>query len=703
MPPLSAEPPPPPEGGDSLSLRQLLLIVGRHWRLLGAVWAATVAAAAAYTFSSPRLYRPQAVLEIRPEMPLVASESNDPATMASRMLWENYYRTQESILKSPTLLDAVLKALPDALRRPYEAMEDPLRSFARAVEVEKSRSSFILTVGFVDRDPAKATQIVNTLVQLYLEEVNRQLREMKSGAAEMLSRETLPAIRQSVEDADRALQGFLGENGFIDPQEQYDALVESRRLVVKRITEIRLKQIQIRAGLETLRGYAADGTTGVFNPAFHGTKSLDLLVAQLETLEAEAARQSLELRDDHPLMLELRDQTRRVKERIREAILGTLKSMGSDLAAVEREETSALEEQGRIEKEMADTAQRVARSRRLEAELAAARELYNAYLKKHGETSATSGTRLASVRVVDHATTPLAPWKPNVPVNLALGAVLGVVLGLGAMFVTEQLNDRILSAKEVEAFVRLDVLSVIPRLAGSGGAKPLLLDERSSMPELESFRGLRAELVTRLEAVPGPKVVAVLSSMPSEGKSTVVLNLAKVLAMEGRRVAILDADMRRPSMQPEFGDPDAPGLEAVLEGGLAPEEAIRPSKVEGVDLLGMRKGSSRAAELASSPPFDRVFSALRERYEYVLVDSAPVNHVSEAAVIARRADAALLVVRDRQTGRGAALAAKRRLLGMGVELAGAVLNCAAPGQGGYGYGYGYGYYYGYGEKSASAD
>lgn len=687
----------PEPAEDAVSLRQLLLILARHWRLLALVWAATVAAAAVWTFSSKPLYRPQATLEIRPEVPLVSSDPNDPATMASRTLWESYYRTQEAILTSPGLLEATLKALPESIRRDYEALLDPVQAFGRKVQIEKTRSSFIMAVGFVDGDAGKATQIVNALVSIYLEEANRRLREQKSGAAELLSKETLPAIRQAVDDADKAREGFLAENGFIDPQEQYQAELDARRAVLNLKTQIRLKQIQVRSELEVLQeGYGADGLGGVFNPAFHGTKALELLVTQLETLEGELARQRQELKEEHPAILELKEQVKRVEAKIRLAVHGTLKSLANDLVAIDREDRAADQELEKIEKRMADAAQRVTRYRRLEAELATARELYNAYLKKHGETSATSGTRLGSVRVIDHATVPARPWKPNVTLNLGLGAVLGLMLGVGAMFVVEQLNDRLLSPKEVEAFVKLDVLSVIPKLDKPSGDRPMLLDDASSLVEFEAFRGLRAELVTRLEKTAGPKVVAVLSSMSGEGKSTVSVNLAKVLAMEGRRVLIFDADMRRPTMQPVYGAEGAPGLEGALAGGLA--GAIRASKIPGVDLLGMKVGTSKAAEIASSKEFEEVFRACRERYEYVILDSAPVNQVSEAALVARRADVAVLVVRERQTGRGAATAAKRRLVSMGVPLAGAVHNCATGRGQGYGYGYGYYYGYGYGER-----
>jgi len=688
---------------DSISLRQLFIIFLRRWRLFSIVWASTVALTAVYSLTSTRLYRPQATLEIRPETPLITSDPNEAAALAGRTLWENYYRTQESILTSPTLLQAALRALPEAVRRSYETAVDPVKVLSRQVQIEKTRSSFIMAVGFIDRDPEKATQIVNTLVSLYQDDANKRLQETKSGAAELLSKEALPAIRGQVADADKALQKFLEDGQFIDPEEQYKALLESRRTITTRITQIRLKAIQVRSELDTLQGYAADGITGIFNPAFHSTKALELLWTQLETSEADLARTRKELKDDHPAVIEHKDQVRRVEEKIRSAIQGTLKSLGLDIIAVEREERAAFEEQRRVEQEMATSAKRAQQFKRLDADLTAAREVYNSYLKKHGETSATSGTRLASVRVVDHATVPLTPYKPNVPMNLSIGAILGLVMGVAGVLVSEHLDDRVRSPKEIEVFIKLPVLAVIPKLEKSSDEdKPFMLGDQSSLVEFEAFRVLRAELTTRLEGVQGPKMIAVVSALHSEGKSTVTVNLAKALAMEGRKVLIFDADMRRPSMQPSYGAPEAPGLERLLAGEVTVEQALAPSKLPGVDLLGMKKGTNHAGEIVSSARFEEVFSEVRKRYDYVIVDSTPVNQVAESALIARRADTIVMVVREKQTSRGAALAAARRLLGMGGRVAGAVLNCAHPGRGEYGYGY-YGYYgyayrsYGYGE------
>jgi capsular exopolysaccharide synthesis family protein len=608
--------------------------------------------------------------------------------MASRMMWDNYYRTQEAILTSSTLLDSTFKALPEAIRSKYKDSADPLKVFGSGFDIEKIRTSFILKIGFVDEDAEAATQVVNTLVSLYLEDANQRLRDLKSGAAEVLSKEALPAIRARVDEADKSLQNFQAETGFTDFEEHYKSLVEARRKFDARYTDSRLRRVKVKSELDALSAYGADGVSGLFNPAFHSTTTLQPLAQERARIASDLGKIEKLYKERHPAVQELREQLRMIEEKIREAIRGTLKALETDLAEAEGEEKALKIELLAVDKGMADSARRLNQFKRLESELISSKELYNSYLKKHGETTATSGAALGSVRVVDHATVPVIPFKPKILTNLALGAIVGLLLGVGALFVTEQLDDRIQSPREIEGFVGLQVVAVIPKLSSfeKAGANPILLDDGSELQEFEAFRGLRADLVTRLENIRGAKVVCVVSALASEGKSTVTANLAKVLAMEGRRVLIFDADLRRPSQRKLVGSKDGSGLDEVLRGQITLEQGVQKTVIPGVDVLGAQQGTSGAAELAGTVRLEEALAWARRNYDYVLIDSAPVNVVSESSLVARHADLTLLVIRQ-GTSRGAAQAARRRLEGMNVRLVGAVLNGSQHKVGEYGYYY----------------
>jgi hypothetical protein len=189
-------------------------------------------------------------------MSLVSADASDATYAASLLMWANFYRTQEALLRSPGLAREVLKELPKPVSREYEAASDPVRTFSEHLDIEKTESSYIMKVGFIDADPGHATEIVNTLVSLYLRDANRRLRELKVEALEVLSSQTLPAIRQRFDEAEKALQAFQAETGFADFEEQYASLVEARRRAGARLSEIRLRGIRIRSHMSAFQGTA---------------------------------------------------------------------------------------------------------------------------------------------------------------------------------------------------------------------------------------------------------------------------------------------------------------------------------------------------------------------------------------------------------------------------------------------------------------
>ena len=668
----------PARSDDAPFLPRVLFSLRRRAFLIVLVWAVTMAAAALAVSLRPPQYRAEATLEVRPEQPLITDPS-DPATAGTLTLWDSYFRTQASLLQSRKLLDRVLRSVPAPVSQEYRASsEDPVQALANQLEVESIPSTFIVRVALHHPSPERGPEIVNTLVSAYQEEATGRWREIKTGAVELLDRETLPALQRKVEEADENLRTFQEETGYADFEEQYGSLLEGRRRLTSQLSEIRLKKVRFQAERDALNEINSESLVGLFDPALAGTRSLEPLLTLRSTLEASIASESLVYKEKHPRMMSLRRQLQEVKTQLLGVVQAASKSLDREILAAVIEEQALLRDQAVAEKEMADSRIRLTKYKKLEVELASARDVFNATIKKADDAKATSKGGLASVRVIDLAKTPAAPSGKG-RVLLTVAAVIGLLFGLTSALLAEELDDRITSARAVEVFLGVDVLALIPRLTRSGrkGARPdaplVLADDPMSL-NLEVFRMLRDEVTSRLERVSGGRVIAVAGPRYGEGKTTVALNLTRVLAMENRRVLLIDGDLRRPQLKKLLAHRNGMGLEEYLREEQDLRGAAQPSRLPNVDVLGAQQELYRPGEVAGSDRFRALIREAREQYDYVVIDAGAVNLISEVATMARQADGALLVLQQGETRRREVRLAQRRLDGMGSRILGAVLN-----------------------------
>jgi capsular exopolysaccharide synthesis family protein len=670
----------PEQTDDTPFLPRLLLSLRRRALLIGLVWAITIAATALAMSLQPPQYRAEAILEIRPEQPIL-SDPSDPSVAGSLQLWESYFRTQASLLQSRKLLERVLRAVPPPIAQEYRTHDDPALALAQQLEVEPVPSTFIVRVGLLHPSPERGPEIVNALVLAYQEEATGRWRELKTGAAELLDRETLPTLQRKMDEADKDLEQFHRRTGFADFDEQVASLMDTRRKLSAQLAEIRLKKLRLQSERDALAEVSAESLVGLFDPALQGTKILEPLLTQRATLEAQIASESLVYKDKHPRMMALRRQLQEVRGQLQGVVQASVTSLDRELLAAVLEEKALLADQAGLEKEMADSRVRLTEYKKLEEELKSAREVYGAYVKKADDTKATSKGGLASVRVVDLARSP-ATSSGKGRVLLTVAAVIGLLFGLTSAVLAEELDDRIMTPREIEVFLGIDVLGLIPRLNRSAkksarpdaARAPLILTDDPGSLNLEVFRMLRAELTSRLERIAGGRVIAVAGPGYGEGKSTVAINLARVLAMEDRRVLLIDGDLRRPHLKALLGRRNGMGLEEYLRGERDLRGCVQASRLPQVDILGAQTELYRPGEEAGSERFRSLLREARELYDYVVIDAGALNVISEVATMARQTDGTLLVVQQGRTRRRQVRLARRRLSGLGSRLLGAVLS-----------------------------
>ena len=307
------------------------------------------------------------------------------------------------------------------------------------------------------------------------------------------------------------------------------------------------------------------------------------------------------------------------------------------------------------------------------------------------------------------------PSWPVLPLVLALGGVCGLFFGCGLAYLVELSDKTFRSPDELHRALRLPIMAHVPstsikrrRRGGEPGIDPSVIAAHNPASRFaEVFRGLRTAL--RFSASGAQcRVLQVTSASPRDGKTTVAANLAVSFAQSGKRVLLVDGDLRRPRVDAVFGiQPDA-GMVELLAGEARLDDAVAASGVENLWLLPCGRQPSNPAEVLSSPEFEQLVHLLREQYDLVIIDSPPVLAVSDPAVIAPRADGVLLTVRITKHGRPGVIQARQILAGIGSHLLGVVVNSSDKGHGftysrGYGYGYGSGATYGYGYGNGNDD
>jgi capsular exopolysaccharide synthesis family protein len=312
------------------------------------------------------------------------------------------------------------------------------------------------------------------------------------------------------------------------------------------------------------------------------------------------------------------------------------------------------------------------------------------------ETPAGGGPSPVKVSVVRAADLPPSPVSPRKKLNIALGLLVGLAVGVGFAVLRETLDTSVKSVGDVQAILGLATLGVIgfdPRTP----KHPLVVQDKPDSPRAEAFRQLRTNLQF-VDIDHSPRSIVVTSSLPEEGKSTTTCNLAIALAQAGLNVVLVEGDLRRPRLAEYLGIEGAVGVTDVLIGRAALEDVLQPWGSRGLEVLASGPTPPNPSELLGSHQMQQLIADLEELADLVLIDAPPLLPVTDAAVLSKVTSGAILVVRSGRTRREQVHRALETLQAVDAHVFGVVLNMA-PTKGPDAYRYGYGGYGGYTDKS----
>jgi capsular exopolysaccharide synthesis family protein len=287
-----------------------------------------------------------------------------------------------------------------------------------------------------------------------------------------------------------------------------------------------------------------------------------------------------------------------------------------------------------------------------------------------------------AVDIISSAVTPKMPDGTRNTRSFLFAALVGLMLGAMAAFVLEHLDTRVRDADDAQRAAAVGVIGLIPELRAEN-TRPLAINSDDHTVGAEAYRKLRTNL--RFLRANRPRVIAVTSPSPDEGKSVTAANLALAIAQQGQEVLLIDGDLRRPVQHEIFGTNRSPGLSDTLVGLIGPFEAVQPfDDAPNLSVLSCGTEAPNPAELLGSDAFARLLATLVERFDTIVVDTPPVNLVTDAAVIGSVTDGVLLVAEAGRTDRSVLAAAVNELRQARGSVLGIVLNRVA-GKSGYGY------------------
>lgn len=311
------------------------------------------------------------------------------------------------------------------------------------------------------------------------------------------------------------------------------------------------------------------------------------------------------------------------------------------------------------------------------------------------ETPPGRESALVKATIVDRATLPSSPVSPQPARDIAIGLLLGLLLGVGFAVLREALDNRVKSVADIQHVLG----DSVPLLGDIGYNKsvvkhPLISGLPSHHPRLESYRVLRTNLEF-LDPDLDHKVYVVSSALPGEGKTTTCVNLALTLANDGQRVLLIEADLRRPRAADYLSLLSTVGVTTVLLGELTLADAVQ-SPYDNLDFLGAGAIPPNPAELLGSPGMQKLLAEARSNYDIVLIDAPPLLPVTDAALLAVESDGVLIVVKHHSTTHDQLRSSIERLKSVNARVGGTIVTMTPPpskrkGAAGYGYGYGYGY------------
>ena len=657
---------------DTLNIRQVWhSILERRWLIIS-IWFSVIVAGSIYAFKAVPIYESSITLQIDPDS---AGFLYSKDLYAGGMADQNYVSTQHRNLRSRSLLSDVSQALNLKTEDPrYSKSLDEIRTLQADISIIPIRLTRHVEVQVSHTSPLQAQKIANKIGELFLQK-NLDDKKQKSLAGFRVLNQEADAKEIELETIQKQLQKYRSDKTMIsllsdqnidgqtlkDSKSAYE-LMRSQSDLASQTAQ------QAQEFIATGKDISEFGPIGKDEQVSSLRKSINANNTKLAALRTR-------YRDRHPKVLQILTEIQADTQKVKDESERAYRTLLAEAERVKSLEANSLEKYKESEKKMFTLGDAKVQHDIMMQKMKRVEMIYDTILSKAKEFDIGTKDLFQNLKIVELATLSVKPARPNKTLALASSILAGLVLALVGAFFISYLDDSIKSQEDVENILHVPFLGYIPNIKSTSVVeRDLQAHLHPTSSSAEGFRTLRAaiSLIRNSERM---KVIAVTSTIPSEGKSLVASNLAIVTAQTGLRTVLVDSDLRRPSVHKAFQLQSLTGLTSYLTERVSSiADITHSSVVANLDIICCGSNPSNPSELISSRRMVQFLEELSKRYDRIILDCPPVSAVADPLVVGAMADGIVFVTKFNKIRKGHAVRSIQRIQDSGINIIGLVLN-----------------------------
>lgn len=699
------------------SLRQLWAAAYRNRLVLLATIAACVLISILYLILATPIYEAQASVKIEEQSTRILKTDENEAARNS-VDAERFLQTQLDVIRSRSVALAVardqhlfnnprflaamhapLKLKPSGILTPRQAEEERVIAILRDnMSVSLPPDSRIATISFRSPDPKLAAQLADSFAESYIR-TDLQRRYDASAYARQFITKQLADAKEQLERSERAALEYSSAQRLIDASNGTET-GEGGASAPKSLTVARLVAANsayadavARRTQAEQKWRQAQGAQIMALPEVLSNPAIQDLVQKRALLIADYQNQRQTRKEDYPSVMQVKAQIAAFDRQIA-TLAGDIRStLRSQYEAAARQENSFKGQISSLEQVTLGEQQRNVQLSILRRATDTSRSLYDTLLQRFRELNAEAGIQPNNIQLIDRAELPSTPVSPKLIITILIGLLVGLVLGIAAAFAMEHLNDTVRSGEEINRRLDLAFLGSVPDVQQN--PKEMLEDRKS--PISEAYSSIRAALL--MSSRGGlPHTLAFSSIQAGEGKTTTSYATSVGLGRIGKRVVIIDCDLRRPALHKAFGLKNTQGITNYLSGQANVDDLLMPTNADNVSIITSGDIPPDPTELLSGSLFPQLIRTLSERFDVVVVDAPPILGLADAVIIGANVDAVVLVMESGRNYHGGLRSSVARLRKAGTHLIGTILTKQNVRDLGYSYDYQYSYGHASGDR-----